>query len=112
MEENPLLAEARIFLRKTRRIIMKKKFLALLTTCALAVTALTGCGKNNSTDPYTGTLVLATWDNNLYNFIEEYEIISKIYGNFVKNKRFSSCRSLNIPILENICTTSLRDVVL
>ena len=56
---------------------MRKKFLALLTTCALAVTALTGCGSKDSADPYTGTLVLATWDNNLYNFIDEYEIIEK-----------------------------------
>ena len=61
---------------------MKKKFLALLTTCALAVTALTGCGKNDSADPYNGTLVLATWDNNLYNFIEEYEIVEKFQEHY------------------------------
>ena len=61
---------------------MKKKFLALLTTCALAVTALTGCGKNDSADPYSGTLVLATWDNNLYNFIEEYEIVEKFQEHY------------------------------
>lgn len=57
---------------------MRKKLLTILTTCVLAVTALTGCGsKNDSADPYTGTLTVATWDNNLYNFIEEYEIIEK-----------------------------------
>lgn len=57
---------------------MRKKLFTILATCALAVTALVGCGsKNDSADPYTGTLTLATWDNNLYNFIDEYEIIEK-----------------------------------
>ena len=67
---------------------MKNKFLALLTTCALAVTALTGCGKNDSADPYTGTLVLATWDNNLYNFIEEYEIVEDAFDEILDNCEF------------------------
>ena len=62
---------------------MKKKFIALITTCVLAVTSLVGCGsKNDSADPYTGTLTLATWDNNLYNFIEEYEIVEKFQEHY------------------------------
>ena len=61
---------------------MKKKLLALITSCALAVTTLIGCGSNDSADPYTGTLTLATWDNNLYNFIDEYEIIEKFQEHY------------------------------
>lgn len=62
--------------------MMKKKLLALIASCALAVTAFAGCSSKDSADPYTGTLVLATWDNNLYNFIEEYEIIEKFQEDY------------------------------
>ena len=59
-----------------------KKGLAFVLTAAFCLAALTGCGKNNSADPYTGTLILATWDNNLYNFIEEYEIVEKFQEHY------------------------------
>lgn len=57
---------------------MKKRLLALALTGAMSVSLFTGCGDNTSSDdPYSGTITLATWDNNLYNFIDQYDIIEK-----------------------------------
>lgn len=57
---------------------MKKKLLALTLTCTIVASLLTGCGDSSSADdPYSGTITVATWDNNLYNFIDQYSIIEK-----------------------------------
>ena len=62
---------------------MKKRYLAALA-CAMSVSLLTGCGdsKTDGSDVYSGTLTLATWDNNLYNFIEEYDVIEKFQEHY------------------------------
>lgn len=59
---------------------MKKRLLTTILTCAVSAFLLVGCGSSKGDDAdnvYSGTLTLATWDNNLYNFIEQYDIIGK-----------------------------------
>ena len=64
---------------------MKKRLLTTLLTCAAAVTLLVGCGseaKNSTDNIYSGTLTLATWDNNLYTFIEQNDMIGKFQEHY------------------------------
>ncbi len=63
---------------------MKKRLLTTILTCAAAVSLLAGCGnsENDTDDTYSGTLTLATWDNNLYNFIEQNNMIEKFQEHY------------------------------
>ena len=84
---------------------MKKRLLASILTCALSVSLLAGCGdkevqsSNNdapaaeqtqtestesagesapaANEDLSGTLTFAIWDNNLNDFIEENDMVSK-----------------------------------
>lgn len=52
----------------------------------MAVSLFAGCGSSETSgdleNPYSGTITLATWDNNLYNFIEQYEIVEKFQEHY------------------------------
>ncbi|MBQ8231462.1 MAG: carbohydrate ABC transporter substrate-binding protein [Lachnospiraceae bacterium] len=64
---------------------MKKRLLTTLLTCAAVASLLAGCGsgaKDNNDNIYSGTLTLATWDNNLYTFIEQNDMIGKFQEHY------------------------------
>lgn len=64
---------------------MKKRLLTTLLTCAAVASLLAGCGsgaKDNNDNIYSGTLTLATWDNNLYTFIEQNDMIEKFQEHY------------------------------
>lgn len=77
---------------------MKKRILALILTCILAVSMLAGCKSNSQTTEGTstnkentsgtetkelsGTLTFAIWDNNLNDFIEQNDMIGKFHEKY------------------------------